>query len=68
MKLSNVAIIHFVNELFDTNHTLNSAVEYLNTENVSRKLKKLLSDTIIIINGLYVHSLELQIRDDENLQ
>ena len=39
-----MAVVQFINGLFEANHPLDSVVEYPNTENVSRKLRKLLSD------------------------
>jgi hypothetical protein len=68
IRLSNVAIINFVNGLFGTNHPLDSTVEYPNTENVSKKLRKLMSDTIVIIGGTHVYNIEGEINsDDENI-
>jgi hypothetical protein len=61
MRLSNVAIVQFINGLFETNHSLDSTVEYPNTETVSRKLRKLLSDTVVIINGIHAYHLEGEI-------
>jgi hypothetical protein len=67
MRLSSVAIIQFINGLFGANHPLDSAVEYPNTESVSKKLRRLLSDTIVIIGGVHVYHLEAEIGDDENI-
>jgi hypothetical protein len=39
IRLSNVAVINFINGLFGTDHPLDSTVEYPNTENVSKKLR-----------------------------
>jgi predicted transposase/invertase (TIGR01784 family) len=67
IKLSNVAIINFINVLFGTDHPLDSTVEYPNTENVSKKLRRLMSDTIVIIGGVHVYHVEAEIGDDENI-
>lgn len=67
MRLSNVAIVQFINGLFETNHPVDSTVEYPNTETVSRKLRKLLSDTVVIINGIHAYHLEGEIGDDANI-
>ena len=65
ITLSNAAIIQLINGLFDTNYPLDSTVEYPNTETVSRKLRKLMSDTVIIIGGLHAYHLEGEINDDD---
>ena len=62
-----MAVVQFINGLFGTEHPLDSVVDYPNTENVSRKLKRLLSDMVVIINGLHVYHLEAEIRDDESI-
>jgi hypothetical protein len=67
MRLSNAAVINFINGLFGTKHPLDSKVEYPNTENVSRKLRRLMSDTIVIIGGVHVFHIEAEIGDDENI-
>ena len=67
MRLSSVAVIQFINGLFGAEHPLDSTVEYPNTETVSRKLRKLHSDTIVIIGGVHVYHIEAEIGDDENI-
>jgi len=62
-----MAVVQFINGLFEANHPLDSLVEYPNTENVSRKLRKLLSDMVIIINRVHAYHLEAEISDDENI-
>ena len=62
-----MAVIQFINGLFGTNYPLDSTVEYPNTENVSSKLRRLLSDMIVIINGRCAYHLEAEIRHDENI-
>jgi hypothetical protein len=64
IRLSSVAIIQFINALFDTNYPLDSKVEYPNTETVSKKLRKLMSDTVVIIGGLHAYHLEGEIDAD----
>ena len=58
IRLSNDAVVQFINGLFGTRHPLGSTMEYPNTENVSRKLRKLLSDAVVIINGIYAYHIE----------
>lgn len=67
MKLSSAAVIHFINGLFETNHPLESTVEYPNTETVSNKLRRLLSDMIVIIGGTHAYHIEAEIRNNENI-
>ncbi|MDR1649111.1 MAG: hypothetical protein LBR71_02525, partial [Synergistaceae bacterium] len=67
LKLSGPAVVQFINGLFGTNHPLDSTVEYPNTENVSKKLRRIMSDMIVIINGAYTYHLEAEIKDDENI-
>jgi hypothetical protein len=67
MRLSSLAIINFINGLFGTNHPIDSAVEYPNTESVSRKLRRLMSDTIVIIGGVHAYHIEAEIKNDENI-
>jgi hypothetical protein len=66
LRLSGPAVVQFINGLFGTNHPLDSKVEYPSTESVSRKLRKLLSDMIVIVNGVHYH-IEAEIRDDETI-
>jgi hypothetical protein len=67
IRLSNVAVVQFINGLFNTEHPLDSTVEYPNTETVSRKLRKLMSDTLVIINGIYTYHIEGEISDDADI-
>jgi hypothetical protein len=67
IRLSNAAVIQFINGLFGTNHPLDSTVEYPNTETVSRKLRKLMSDTIVIIGGFHTYHIEGEIDTDANI-
>ncbi|GHV38109.1 hypothetical protein FACS1894187_16410 [Synergistales bacterium] len=67
IRLSSAAVIQFINGLFGTNHPLDSTVDYPNTETVSKKLRRLQSDTIIIIGGVYAYHIEAEIGDDENI-
>ncbi|MDR3076209.1 MAG: hypothetical protein LBU26_02815, partial [Synergistaceae bacterium] len=67
MRLSNVAVIHFINGLFGVNHPPGSTVEYPNTESVSKKLRRLMSDTIVIIGGSHVYHVEAEISDGADI-
>jgi hypothetical protein len=62
-----VAVVQFINGLFGADHPLDSKVEYSNTETVSRKLRRLLSDILVIVNGVHVYHVEAEIGHDENI-
>ena len=68
LELSDMALVVFINGLFGSNHSLESRVERPKTESVSKKLRRLMSDTIIIVNGIYAYHIEGEIDgDDENI-
>jgi hypothetical protein len=67
MSLSGVAIVQFINGLFDADHPLDSTVEYPNTETVSRDLRCIRSDIVIIVSGIHAYHIEGQIDDDANM-
>ena len=66
MWLSDLAIVQFINGLFETDHPADSVVHRVSTENVSRRLRKTLADVVIIINNVSYH-IETQISDDEDM-
>jgi hypothetical protein len=55
LHLSNKAVISFINGLFRTKHPLDSNIEPLNTETISKDLRLRTSDTLLRINGLTYH-------------
>ena len=67
MYLSDAAVIHFINGLFGKNHPLDSSVEHPNTESVSKSLKRLHSDMIIIIGGVHAYHIEAEIKGGGNI-
>ncbi|MDR1978701.1 MAG: hypothetical protein LBQ42_08205 [Synergistaceae bacterium] len=67
LELSDVALVVFINGLFGAKHSLESRVERPKTESVSKKLRRLMSDTIIIVNGVHAYHIEGEIDDDENI-
>jgi len=65
-EASSPAVVHFINGLFDKNYKPNSKVAFLPNESVSEqkgKLKKIISDIPLSINGDY-YLIEAQISDD----
>jgi hypothetical protein len=67
IRLSSGAVVQLINSLFDANHPLDSTVEYPNTETVSDKLRKLMSDAMIVINGTHVYNIESEIGYDAGI-
>jgi hypothetical protein len=67
MHLSSVAIVHFINGLFGTNHPPDSTVEYPKTESVTRNLGHFISDILIVIAKTFTYHIEAQIDNDENM-
>jgi CRISPR/Cas system endoribonuclease Cas6 (RAMP superfamily) len=63
LHLSNKAVISFINGLFNKKYSMGSTVEFLPTETVSKKLRKLMSDTRVKI-GNEIYIIEGQIRFD----
>jgi hypothetical protein len=66
LRLSNKALISFINGLFRKKYPPDSTVEFLTTETVSKKLKHLLNDTRILING-DIYIIEAQIGFDGDM-
>jgi hypothetical protein len=72
MRLSDIAVINFINALFDTTHPLDSKVTRQNTEFPKRGGGKLFSDMVITItspDGRDARSylIECQIDDDDTM-
>ncbi|AEF83519.1 hypothetical protein [Leadbettera azotonutricia] len=53
-------VIYLINALFNTNFPLDSPVEYLSTEHISKELALRRSDTMIKINNSHTYNLEAQ--------
>jgi hypothetical protein len=66
LHLSSRAVVSFINGLFGTKHPPDSAVEYLPTETVSKKLRPLMSDTRIRVND-DAYLIEAQISFDGDM-
>jgi hypothetical protein len=63
LHLSDRAVISFINGLFNKKYPMDSTVEFLPTETVSKKLRKLISDMRVKINN-DIYIIEGQIRFD----
>jgi predicted transposase/invertase (TIGR01784 family) len=66
MHLSPAAVVHFINGLFGTGYPPDSGVSYLETETVSRKLRRLHSDILLMIGG-HAYHVEAQTGDDAEM-
>lgn len=64
-SLSNTAVIHLINGLFDRHFPPDSSVKYPNREFVIPSLKNRPADVILIINNVHVFHLEAQMTKDE---
>ena len=61
ITLSDVAVINFINALFDKKFPLDSQVTHYATENVNDDLKKTQSDSMLNINGAETFHIEVEI-------
>ena len=64
ITLSSVAVTNLINALFQTNYPPDSTITYNWTEFEDDKLKRILADTILTINGKYSYHLEAQMEKD----
>lgn len=64
ITLSCVAVINLINALFHTDYPTDSTITYNWTEFENEKLKRILADTILTINGMYSYHIEAQIEKD----
>ncbi|MDR1193584.1 MAG: hypothetical protein LBK98_05365 [Peptococcaceae bacterium] len=67
LSASNQAIVHFVNGLFGTDYSTDSAVDYPLTEYISASLRRQMLDVLLLINKTDLYHIEAQIDDDENM-
>ena len=67
ITLSSVAVTNLINALFQTNYPPDSTITYNWTEFEDDKLKRILADTILTINGKYSYHLEAQMEKDRTI-
>ncbi len=67
LTLSSRAVVNLVNGLFDTQYAPDSTIDYNWTEFVDDKLKRILADTILTINGTDSYHLEAQMTRDDTI-
>ena len=66
LSLSNVAVINFINALFDKNFPLNSKVYQHSEESVNGNLRKTFADSILSINDSETFHMEAEITPDDH--
>jgi hypothetical protein len=66
LHLSDRAVVSFINGLFHSRHPLDSNVEHLGTETISKELRRRASDILIRINNVTYH-LEAQTTFDTDM-
>lgn len=67
LTLSTKSVINLINGLFHTDYSTDSEITYNWTEFEDDKLKKILADTIITINGRFSYHLEAQMEKDNSI-
>lgn len=67
LTLSSGAVINLINGLFGTDYPKDSIIEYNWTEFEDHKLKKILADTILTINGGQSYHMEAQMTKDDDI-
>ena len=67
MRLSDKAIISFINGVFQKDYPEDSIITYSNTEFIDHTLKKVIADKIITVNGTDSYHLEAQLYEDDEI-
>jgi len=67
LTLSNVAVITFINGIFDRNFPTGSKLTYNWTESIKNSLEKTIADTIITVNDSEKFHIEVQINSDSTI-
>jgi hypothetical protein len=67
LRISRKAVICLINAQFHTNYPLDSPVEYLNTEHISKHLGRLFSDSVIMIDRKHLYHFEAEIRNKPDM-
>ncbi|MDD6571601.1 MAG: hypothetical protein PUF12_04330 [Thermoflexaceae bacterium] len=67
LTLSSTAVINLINGLFETAYDADSQIEYNWTEFTDDRLRKVLADTIITINGRHSYHMEAQMTEDDDI-
>jgi len=67
LTLSNVAVVNFINGIFNRNFPKDSKLTYNWTENIKNSLEKTIADTIITVNDAEKFHAEAQINSDSTI-
>lgn len=67
LTLSNVAVINFINGIFNKNYPKDSKLTYNWTENIKNSLEKTIADTIITVNDTEKYHIEAHIKNDSTV-
>jgi len=67
LTLSNVAVVNFINGIFNKNFPTDSKLTYNWTENIKNSLEKTIADTIITVNDTEKFHAEVQINKDNTI-
>ena len=67
LTLSNVAVVNFINGIFNKNFPTDSKLTYNWTENIKNSLEKTIADTIITVNDTEKFHAEVQINRDNTI-
>ncbi|MCM1180213.1 MAG: hypothetical protein NC347_08165 [Clostridium sp.] len=67
LTLSSTAVVNLINGLFGTDYPPDSTITYNWTEFTNDKLKRILADTILTINGRNSYHIEAQMEKDETI-
>ena len=66
-RLSNKAVITFINGVFNKNYPADSTITYNNTEFINHELKKVVADKILTVNGTDSFHMEATMYDDDEI-
>lgn len=67
LTLSAKAVLNFINGLFGMDYPLDSKITYNWTEFEDDRLRRILADTILTINGIHSYHLEAQMEKDNSI-
>ncbi len=66
-RLSNKAVISFINGVFQKDYPEDSTITYSNTEFIDHTLQKVVADKILTVNGCDSYHMEAQLYEDDEI-
>ena len=66
-RLSNKAVISFINGVFHKDYPEDSTITYSNTEFIDHTLQKVVADKILTVNGCDSYHMEAQLYEDDEI-